>query len=187
MIFVVLPVRHLEVAEGDVTDSHIKEAVRHLHPFKACHGDAAVLVELSRDPPADAVDLHAVGFAVFHAVRQHTDEVADAAGRLQNVSLPETHLLQCLIHSSYNDWRGVKGGQGTGSGGGILVLVKQGFQFQIFAVTLIKAVRQTAPAHIAGQNFLFLWGGQTVLGLDLLQAADGRHIGGVLLAAGAVA
>ena len=53
-------------------------------------------------------------------------------------------------------------------------------------MALVKAVRQAAPTHIPGQNFLFLWGGQTVLGLNLFQSADSSYIGGVLLAAGSM-
>ena len=96
-------------------------------------------------------------------------------------------MLQCLIHDPDDDWGGVKGGQRAGAGSGIFVLVKQGFQFQIFAVTLVKAVGQTAPAYILGQHFLLLQGSQTVLGFDLFQAADGGHIGGVFLTGSAVA
>ena len=155
VVFVVFLIPHLKVAKRHIADGHIKEAVGHLHLFKAIHGNAAVLIELLRNPPADGVDFHTVDFAVCHAVRQHTDEVANAAGRFQNVSLPEAHLLQCLVHSPDDDRGSVKGGKGTGSGGGIFVLVKQSFQLQIFAVTLIKAVSQTAPAHIPGEDFLF--------------------------------
>ena len=92
MVFVVFLIPHLKVAKRHIADGHIKEAVGHLHLFKAIHGNAAVLIELLCDPPADGVDFHTVGFAVRHAVRQHTDEISNTAGRLQNVSLPEAHL-----------------------------------------------------------------------------------------------
>ena len=150
VIFVILPIRHLKIAEGDVTNSHIKEAIGHLHPFKACHGDTAVLVELSRDPSADAVNFHAVDLALRRAVGEHPNEVAHAAGRFQDVAPLKAHLGKRLIHGPDDDRGGIKGRQTAGPGGGILVLVKQRFQFQIFAVALVKAVRQAAPAHIAG-------------------------------------
>ena len=92
VVFVVFLIPHLKVAKRHIADGHIKEAVGHLHLFKAIHGNAAVLIELLCDPPADGVDFHTVGFAVRHAVRQHTDEISNTAGRLQNVSLPEAHL-----------------------------------------------------------------------------------------------
>ncbi|CDB29334.1 unknown [Firmicutes bacterium CAG:137] len=124
VIFVVLPVRHLEVAEGDVADGHIEEAVRHLHPFKARHGDTAVLIELSRDPSADAVNLHAVNLALRHAVWQHPDEVTHAAGRLQDIAPLKAHLRKRLIHGLDDNRRGIKSGQGAGPSGGILVLIQ---------------------------------------------------------------
>ena len=92
VVFIVPLVQYLEIPKGHIADGHIKEAVGHLHLFKAIHGNAAVLIELLCDPPADGVDFHTVGFAVRHAVRQHTDEISNTAGRLQNVSLPEAHL-----------------------------------------------------------------------------------------------
>ena len=125
VVFVVFLIPYFEIAKRHIADGHIKEAVRHLHLFKAIHGNAAVLIELLCDPSADGVDFHTVDFAVRHAVRQHTDEVANTAGRFQNISLPEAHLRKCLVHSPDDDRGGVKGGKGTGSGGGIFVLGKQ--------------------------------------------------------------
>ncbi len=49
----------------------------------------------------------------------------------------------------------------------------------------VKAIRQTAPADIAGKGFLFLRGRQPVLIFNLPQSTDRRGIGGKLLARGA--
>lgn len=92
MIFIVFLVQYLKIAKGNIADCHIKEAVRHLHLFKTGNGNAAVLVKLLGDSSADRVDLHTVGFAAVHAVRHHANEVADTAGRLQNVALTKAHL-----------------------------------------------------------------------------------------------
>ena len=81
-MLVILFVRHLEVTERHVAHGYVKEAVRHLHLFKAVHGNRTVLVELLRDPPGDAVDLHAVGAACRHVLWQHPDKVPHAAGGL---------------------------------------------------------------------------------------------------------
>ena len=43
-------------------------------------------------------------------------------------------------------------------------------------MALVKAVGQTAPAHILRQHLLFLWGGKPVLGLQPFQQADGPDI-----------
>ena len=187
VVLVVFLIPYLEIAKRHIADGHIKEAVGHLHLFEAIHGNAAVLIELLCNPPADGVDFHTVGFAVRHAVRQHTDEISNTAGRLQNISLPEAHLRKCLVHGPDDDRGSVKGGKGAGSGGSIFVLVKQGFQLQIFSVALIKTVSQTAPTHIPGEDFLFFWSGKAFLGFNLFQSSDGSYICGVFFAAGAVA
>ena len=44
MMLVIPLVQHLEITKGNIADSHIKEAVGHLHLFKAGHGNGAVLV-----------------------------------------------------------------------------------------------------------------------------------------------
>ena len=92
MVLVVPPVYHLEIPKGDVADGHIKKAVRHLHRFKSIDGNAGILIELLGDPAADAVNLHAIGFAACHISRKQTDKIAGAAGRFQKVALLESHL-----------------------------------------------------------------------------------------------
>ena len=187
MVLVVPPVYHLEIPKGDVADGSIEKAVRHLHRFKSIDGNAGILIELLGDPAADAVNLHAVGFAACHIRRKQTDEIAGAAGRFQKVALLEPHLRQRLVNTP-NDhrWR-VKCGEGTGSGRCILVLVQQGFEFCVFAVGFLKALRQSAPSHIAGKDFLLLWCGKAFLRFDPFQAADGSDVGGKLFARCAVA
>ena len=187
MVFVVLLVQHLEIPKGDVAHGRIKEAVGHLHLFKTVHGNPDVLIKLLGDAPGNTVDLHAVGFAPGHAVRQHPDEVTDAASRLQNVPGLEAHLREGVVHGLDDDGRGVKGRQRAGSGGGIFFLSKKGFQLFIVAAALVKAIGQAAPAHIVRQDFLLLRHGQTSFFLNLLECADRLNIGIVFLGGRAVA
>ena len=140
VIFVIPLVQHLEIAEGNVADSHVKKAVRHLHLFKTVHHNAAVLVELLGYPAGYAVKFNAVGFCPGHGFRQHTNEIADTAGRFQDVAGLKAHLSQCLVHSPNNNRGSVKGGQTAGPGCGVFILVQQGFQLQVFAVALVEAV-----------------------------------------------
>ena len=53
MVFVILPVPYFEIAKRHIADGHIKEAVRHLHLFKAVHGNTAVLIKLLCNASAD--------------------------------------------------------------------------------------------------------------------------------------
>ena len=125
VIFVVPLIQYLEIPEGYIADGCIKEAVRHLHFFKASHGNAAVLIKLPGNSAGDAVDLYTVGFDSRHAVRNHADEVAHATGRFQKVAFGKSHLGKRLIHGPDNNRRGIKGGKAAGSCGGVFVLIKQ--------------------------------------------------------------
>ena len=116
MVFVVPLVQYLEITKRNITDGHIKEAVGHLYLFKAGHGNGAVLVKLLGDASGDGIQLHTVGMTACHGIRDHAKEVTDTTGRFQNVTLLESHLLQCLIHGLDNDRRGIKGSKGAGSG-----------------------------------------------------------------------
>ena len=187
MVLIIPPVHHLEIPKGDVADGHIEKAVRHLHRFKSIDGNVGILIELLGNPAADAVNLHAIGFAARHISRKQTDKIAGAAGRFQDVALLETHLRQRLVNTP-NDhrWR-VKCCKGTGSGRCILVLIQQGFEFRILAVRFLKALRQSAPSHIAGKDFLFLRCGKAFFRFDPFQAADGSDVGGKLFPRCAVA
>ena len=58
------------------------------------------ILELAGDAPGDAVQLHAVQLAFAHAIREHPEEVAHAAGRFQNVAAVKAHLLHGLINGA---------------------------------------------------------------------------------------
>ena len=187
VVLIIALVQHLEVTKGHIADGHIKEAVGHLHLFKAGDGNGAVLIKLLGNAPGDGIQLHTVGVAPSHAVRNHADKVANTAGWFQDVALPEAHLLQCLIHGLDDDWGGVESGHGAGSGGCVFFFGKQGFQLLEFRVLFVKAVSQTTPAHIPGKDFLFCGRCQPALILNAFQQTDSGSIGGILLAGGAIA
>ena len=158
-----------------------------MHGFKAVYGNAGVLVKLPRNPPGNGIQLYAIGFAARHIRREQAQEIAGAAGRFQNVPLGETHLSEGLVDSPDDYGRRVKGGEGAGPGRRVFLRIQQGFQLLIVGAGFLKAVRKAAPAHIAGQDFLFFGRGQPFFSFDLLQSADGGSIGRVFLAGGAVA
>ena len=72
---------HLILAERDVADGKVIE-VPPVGGLEARHGDVGLGVELFSNPAADRIQLHAVQTALGHALRQHPEEIAHAAGRL---------------------------------------------------------------------------------------------------------
>ena len=159
--------------------------------LKSSHCNVCLRVQHLGNAPGDAVQFHAVQTAVLHGVRQHSEEVAHAHGRLQNVARPEAHALHGIIDTTDNGGAGVVGVQSAGTGSSILILGKQPFQFGVlFCPTIfagVKSVCQTAPAYILGKHLLFLGGGTTMLLFQLEQGFDGLDISCVLLLCAALA
>ena len=141
----------LVVAEGNIAHRQIVE-ITSVGGLKACHGNVCLRVQLLGNAPGDGIQLYAVQTAVLHGVRQHTEEVAHAHTRFQNVTAAETHALHRIVDTTDHGGAGVVGVQGAGTCGGILVLGEQPFQFGVFLCPTIfagvKSVCQTAPAHI---------------------------------------
>ena len=108
---VIASILHLELAERHIAHGHIEEVIGEIHLLIAPHRNTAAGVKLAGNAAGNVVQLHAVELALRHALRQHTEEVADAAGRLQHVALPETHLSQRGIDTADHHRRRVEGGQ----------------------------------------------------------------------------
>ena len=79
---VIAPVSHFELAERDITHGNVKEVVRKIHLFKAANGNTVTLVEVTGNPSGNVIQVHAVQFALCHAVWYKAQEVTRAAGRL---------------------------------------------------------------------------------------------------------
>ena len=43
-------------------------------------------------------------------------------------------------------------------------------------LALVKGIWESAPAHIFGEDVLFLWRGGTVFGFNFLQGMERRHV-----------
>jgi len=156
---------YMKLTEGDIADGNIKKVIRESSFLIALHRDTAFLIKLAGDAPGEIVQLHAVELVAAHAFRQHTEKIADTAGRLQNVALREAHLPQGDIDAA-DDHRRRKERRKRGfTGGGVFGIRQQFFQFSVTRIFLVKEVRQTAPAHILRQHRLFLCGGAAVLRL----------------------
>ena len=114
--------------EGDVAYGGVEEAVGEGGALKALHADLRFGVQLLRDASRDAVQLHAGQLAVPHGLRQHTEEVAHAAGRLQDVAASEAEIIKALVDGTDDCGAGVVGVQGGGPRRFILIFRQQGFQ-----------------------------------------------------------
>ena len=176
---VVSPVVDLVLSKGHVANGKVEE-IPSVGGFKACHGNVCLGIELLGDSAGDAVQLHAVEPAAFHALRQHTEEVAHAHAGLQNIAGLEAHVLHRVVNGADNGGAGVVGVEGGGAGGGVFLRGKCGVQLCKFVCPIwlifIERICQTSPAHIAGEDFLLFRAGLQALKFQLLQKIDCRHI-----------
>ena len=114
------PVADLILSKRYVAHGKVEEVLP-VGGFKACHGNIRLGVELLCDPAGNAVQLHAVEPAAFHALRQHTEEVAHAHAWLQNVPGLEAHILHRVVDGADNGGAGVVSVQRGSSGGGVFL------------------------------------------------------------------
>ena len=153
---------HLVVAEGYIPDTEVEE-VPPVGSLETSHLDVCLRVQLLGDAPGDGVQLHTVEAAALHGLREQSEEIAHAHAGFQDIALLESHLLHRVIDRPDHGGAGIVGVQGGCSGGGVFLRGKGGVQFPELAcpaiLFLVKGIRQTAPAHIAGKDLLLLRGG----------------------------
>ena len=90
--------------------------------LKSSHCNVCLRVQHLGNAPGDAVQFHAVQTAVLHGVRQHSEEVAHAHTRFQNVTAAETHALHGIVDATDDGGAGVVGIQHRAAGGSVFVL-----------------------------------------------------------------
>ena len=93
VVLVIPLVRYLERTKWHVADGGVKKAVREFCCLKPLDSDGGFLIELLGDASTDTIQLYTVDFGVGQTFRAHTDEVADAAGRLQQIAGLKAHVL----------------------------------------------------------------------------------------------
>ena len=117
---VVSPVIDLILSKGYVAHGEVKEVLS-VGGFKARHGNIRLWIELLCDASRDGIQLHAVKPAAFHALRQHTEEVAHAHAGLQNIAGLEAHVLHHVVNGADNGGTGIVGVERGSSGGGVFL------------------------------------------------------------------
>ena len=177
-------IHHLIVSKRNITDGEIKETIREICPLKPTDSDIGLWVELLGNTPGDAVQLHTEQLAFRHTLRQQPEEIAHTAGRLQDFSGFKAHTLHSFIHCLDDHRTGIVGVEGGGFCEFIFLRGQQPLQLIVFvepsSFVFVKGVRNAAPAHITGKNFLLRSRGGTALPLNLLQGADRLNIHPVL-------
>ena len=121
---------NLILAERYITNGKVIE-ISPVGGLKPGHGDVGLGVELLCNPSTDGIQLHAVKTAVSHFFRQHTEEIAHTAGRLQDVAGLKSHTVHRFIDGLNDRRAGVMGIEGGTSGGGIFFRGQQLFQLGI--------------------------------------------------------
>ena len=177
---IVAAVVHLKFPERHVAKHHVKVAVWELGVLKALNGDVRSLIELLCYLSRERVNLHAVEPAVRHAVGKQAQEVAHAAGRLQDAAFGEAKAVKGFVHCLDDNGRGIERRQGGFLCRTIFLWGQARIQLLKFlrpcCVVLVKRHRQTAPAHIFRKGFLFFGRRKAVFKLKLVQEIDRRHV-----------
>ena len=144
---------NLILAERHITNGKVIE-IPPVGGFKPSHGDVGLGIELFCNPSADGIQLHAIQTAVSHFLRQHTEEVAHTAGRLQDVAGLKSHAAHSLVNRLDDRRAGVVRVEGGTSGGSVFLRGQQPLQLSIFhspcGFVGVKGIGKTAPAHIPG-------------------------------------
>ena len=177
---IVAAVVHLKFPERHVAKHHVKVAVWELGVLKALNGDVRSLIELLCYLSRERVNLHAVEPAVSHAVGKQAQEVAHAAGRLQDAAFGEAKAVKGFVHCLDDNGRGIERRQGGFHRRTVFLIGEDGFQLLILVrpcrIIAVKRHRQAAPSHILGKGFLFLGRGRAALNLQFVQETDRRHV-----------
>ena len=146
-------VPNLILTKRNITHRQIVE-IPPVGGFKPGHGDVGLGIELFCNTPADGIQLHAVQTAVSQFLRQHTEEIAHTAGRLQNVAGLKSHASYGFINCFDDRRAGVMGIESGTSGGSVFRPGQQLLQLSIFrspcGFLRVKGIGKTAPAYIPG-------------------------------------
>ena len=176
MVFVIPLIVQAVIAKRHIADGNIERVVCKLGILVAGNLNIGVRIQLAGNPSADAVQFDTGELTAYHALRQHTEEVADTHGRLQHLAALKTHLAERSIHCLDNDRRGVVRVQNRRACGLVFVLSEQTAQLLVAAVVGTECACHAAPADILREHLLFLGSRRTVCGFQTFQQADSRKV-----------
>ena len=110
-MLVVPPIVDTNIPKRHIAHDSVKEAVGDICFLKRLRCNRGFLIKLLCDSGRNLVNLHAVHFRFLHGLRQHTNEVSNSAGRLQDISLTKCHLLHCLVDCGNDRRRRIESSQ----------------------------------------------------------------------------
>ena len=90
IFLVVALVRYLKLSKGYITDRRVEKIIRKVRPLEALDLNIRLLIEHLRYMSAYFVQLHTVKAACAHAFGQSPEEIAHAAGGLQDIAALES-------------------------------------------------------------------------------------------------
>jgi len=133
------------------------------------------LIKLPCDPACDAVQLHAIQGRSLIAFGKYGKKVSRSHRRVKYfpVFAPcKAKALKGFINS-YDELRlGIVGGDNRIQGIRIFLIIQQVLQFVVFlfpaAGRIGKGIGKTAPAHIPGQDNLFIGCGKPFFAFDFV-------------------
>ena len=173
-------IRNPVISKGNIANRQIIK-ITAVSSFKSCYLNFRIGIEFLSDTPADGIQLHTVQIAVSHGIRQHSEKVSDSHCRLQNIPAFKSHLLNNIINGTDNGRTGVMSVQGTGSCRRIFLRRQSCMEFPEFpspiCLVFIESVRKSAPAHIAGKNFLLFRSCIPFFRFQFSEYLYGIHIG----------
>ena len=108
---VVAAVIHLKLTKRHIAKYHIKVTIWQLRVLKSLHGNVRFLVELPCNPARQRVDFHAEKIADCHTIGEKPEEIACAAGWLQDISLRKAQTVKGFVHRLNDNGRRIKSGQ----------------------------------------------------------------------------
>ena len=107
IIFVVILVIHLIIAEWNVADSNIKAVVCKSGFLKTLYLNIRIGIELLCNSACQVIKFNTVKLAATHILGHYTKEIAYTHGRLQYLAFFKAEVCKPLIYCIYYNGRSV--------------------------------------------------------------------------------
>ena len=196
----IAPVDHAIVAKWNIADGNVHVIVWDVRILEALDPHIVVWVQILRNLAGHSVQLHhgPALDAGSHVCRHTADEIANAAAGLQHPSTLEAQFFQAVIHGGDHFHGRIVGVLRAFAHAPVFVFgnntvrhkLPQLLEFLFPAGLcphlafpglpvigkLSESAVKPAPAHIPGQNLLFLPGGKPSLLIQLVNQAQRRDI-----------